>query len=891
MWQKKLRTHYATIFVDQNGRVMPIHDAKTHPLFPSHDLVKTAYRRLFKGSRKRRNTLLKVTPSDKIALETLIQNRSQNTKINNDIRLGKIIHYELMKIAAAHPKKAHEKHWDECIKKVENSDFWLTQGQITIKQNEAFQRVWRSSVTLMARGLRICAGLGIEKPGEKPMDILASDKKKTVPDDFDHSVFHDQINLLYGHSAKKLLKRNDKDESENLYKFMKEALRTLRNRSFHPTNFVTFCKEIKEIGEGQDDYSDHLTEFWQSHLKRRHEHLIDSLIAVHSHAYFNEGQNKMIIELVQKHKTGELPLPRFNRVLDRAKNVGHRGVKLPDPAKASRLEKQPALRCQYTILKLLYEKPFCSSLEDLSSEKLRQYIKKSTERATEQARKINKNGNQNEFLIIARSANLISDQNANITMKKFFNELTAATATEMRVQNYYCSNAEEARKQAKYIDHLKVDVLIFAFHDWIKDNNFEWVLELKKSEDSPIPESQCELEVYRNQVPVVNGEKWQKTLFLLLFLMPASPANRLVHQFRKWEIVGTKSNRPCEDRKLAEQLITVFDLYMNTHNSFQDGKQAIEENNDTLKELFEQPENDFDKVFPKTLNPQDTGHLPIRGLREMLRFSDVRLMKHIFEKAPIRHKTVEAWCKQKDDIAQKQERRAELHEILSKKKNKNYKCDIKEYKELQLEISTFRECAHQTCLTNHLNLYVLTIELLARLVDFSGLFERDLYFEMLAHFYHNKVRFTQLKNRGLLAEGRIYEFCKYNKERLKESQWPDRLKCSTLEEIRNDFAHFNVLTPNEPPNLTKQINRARRLMAYDRKLKNAVSKSIIDLLHREGIKLEWQMTEKHQLNAPSLSSRKIKHLKKNTIQEALRGKDFMKMVVELFKGKVKKPSG
>jgi hypothetical protein len=48
-----------------------------------------------------------------------------------------------------------------------------------------------------------------------------------------------------------------------------------------------------------------------------------------------------------------------------------------------------------------------------------------------------------------------------------------------------------------------------------------------------------------------------------------------------------------------------------------------------------------------------------------------------------------------------------------------------------------------------------------------------------------------------------------------------------LVNVRNRFSHFNMLQGNTPAlNLTQEINQARQLMAYDRKLKNAVSKSI-----------------------------------------------------------------
>ena len=117
--------------------------------------------------------------------------------------------------------------------------------------------------------------------------------------------------------------------------------------------------------------------------------------------------------------------------------------------------------------------------------------------------------------------------------------------------------------------------------------------------------------------------------------------------------------------------------------------------------------------------------------------------------------------------------------------------------------------------------------------------------------------------------------------------------------IRNRFAHFAMLEKenlpvnlteeeNLPVNLTEEVNNARQLMAYDRKLKNAVSKSIIDLLERENIKLKWCMGPNHRLEEiSSLASAKACHLGSKEIEEELCGSRFIDMVTFLFSGKKK----
>ena len=88
---------------------------------------------------------------------------------------------------------------------------------------------------------------------------------------------------------------------------------------------------------------------------------------------------------------------------------------------------------------------------------------------------------------------------------------------------------------------------------------------------------------------------------------------------------------------------------------------------------------------------------------------------------------------------------------------------------------------------------------------------------------------------------------------------------------------------NEPLDLTAAVNDARRLMAYDRKLKNAVSRSIIELLARENLDLTWEMKD-HELTGAVVKSRQAAHLGGKKITEDLLGPAFVAMAAALFAG-------
>ena len=73
-------------------------------------------------------------------------------------------------------------------------------------------------------------------------------------------------------------------------------------------------------------------------------------------------------------------------------------------------------------------------------------------------------------------------------------------------------------------------------------------------------------------------------------------------------------------------------------------------------------------------------------------------------------------------------------------------------------------------------------------------------------------------------------------------------------------------------------------MAYDRKLKNAVSKSVIDILDEEGFTLKWKMNDEYRLCNPVIKSKKLQHFKESSkkIPEPMHNDHLVAMVSSLF---------
>lgn len=77
--------------------------------------------------------------------------------------------------------------------------------------------------------------------------------------------------------------------------------------------------------------------------------------------------------------------------------------------------------------------------------------------------------------------------------------------------------------------------------------------------------------------------------------------------------------------------------------------------------------------------------------------------------------------------------------------------------------------------------------------------------------------------------------------------------------IRNDFAHFNMISGGRRPNLTYLTNAIRSLMSHDRKMKNAVSKAVSDLVRDEGLVITWELSD-DRLKCPTVTPALETHL-------------------------------
>ena len=651
-----LYDQYGRLFKDGNEKVLSIEEArnKSPRLFGLHMAVKEVYARLLKNHKKK--SVAHVLPKDMPALFRLIERKSDNRELNALVRMGKVIHY------SAAPKEnedAPRNVIDNWPGDVTHSHYWTSDGQAKIKRNEAFVRVWRHTIALAAQTAKDWAD-----PNGKIQDDILFNIEEVTGSNFDNDAYQRKLPLLFGNRAG-LFTRNDEGfRNDSVLRLALEGLAALRNSSFHFKGRGGFVAALKpDLSNAPSAAVAAARGLVESDFKGQWAQLIEALRAAHVESYYGQGRLKAITDAVTDTEPSQSPMPRFRRVLDRAENAWKRKpyiLRLPPPGKRDALEQHPGLLCRYVVTKTLYERAFPAWLESRSAKTLNCWIERATDRTTQEARAINK-----DELAVAKAAKRIylREEREEEDITHFFDSLSAATATEMRVQRGYDSDADKAREQAKYIDDLRCDVVGQAFEAFLKERSLAWVLDdltddLPKNKRSNL-DAESQPESASSRQPT---KDWHVVLYFLLHLVPVDAVGRLQHQLRKGTI---PEGEPSADVEAVQRL---FGLYLDMHDAKFEGGEGMA-GAEALKELFAS-ERVFSQVCSNQPGEDTDRYVPWRGLREILRFGSLEPLRPIFEQHRITEKDVEELMTTEtpenrggdvSPIAKRQKEREELH--------------------------------------------------------------------------------------------------------------------------------------------------------------------------------------------------------------------------------------
>ncbi len=899
--------HYKNQFQTKTGGVFKRQDIRETQkgLLNLYDEIKPYYKRLLRGTKKK--TLINILPKNNRALISLLGKKNKNRDVNGLIRLGRIMHYEAARLEDE--SSSIERMGVGLVLQhgIENSNYWTSEGQAEIKRSEAFVRVWRNTISQAGRTL---------KAWVDPFDNIEGDMLGDMPtmqraagEAWGKTYLSNHLKVLFGASASQFTKKIE-DMAEFAHVAMNIA-RKSRNQVFHfrgRKRFVSKLKEalnsndIKQLGDRTIQQA--ITDFLAKDREDLKGRIYGICEGAQLNAYAGPNQLNAYLELLNQASDCDIVLPKFNRLLLRLENTGQReshdsngktAGTLPMPGKAVDLEKTPLL-AKHTGFKLVYEGPFRLWLNSKKHDYINRLIDKVVVFGTSKARRIN--GTEKTRPLIFSKAADMERLVENETLKDFLENLTAETASEMRVQNAYESVGKNAKEQAEWIDHFRCDVIGRAFHDFVEENALGWLLKLSEVSNT-LPN--ITLMPRPSNTRPREEEQWLAYIYLLLHMVPVDDIVRLAHQFRKWGALEFKAElgeyKDADVAKLREVLL----LYIKMHDDKFDG-QNVGISIQPFRDLYENPK-DFNDLF---CDPDDeaSGRLSgtRRGLREIMRFGHMPLIKNLIGDLKITHSDVlkVASLERKregggaSDIVSAQTRRKALHKKAIGKDIFTDN-DLNEYRNLVQTIVSHRESSAHVKLLNHVKLHRLLMRIISRLIDFAGLWERDKYFITLGLAYQENVLLKDLFANTAPRNG-------FRKQGIVDEQKMSSAKVKCLlekfhtpqrKQIRNDLDHFNILSADRMPvNLTNEINLTRQLMAYDRKLKNAVSKSVIEMMDQEGFTLTWKMND-HMLEYAKIETRNIPHLKKaknktrtliqNPITEPFHDVGYESMVKKLFR--------
>lgn len=227
---------------------------------------------------------------------------------------------------------------------------------------------------------------------------------------------------------------------------------------------------------------------------------------------------------------------------------------------------------------------------------------------------------------------------------------------------------------------------------------------------------------------------------------------------------------------------------------------------------------------------------------------------------------------------------------------KNNEKDFNDYKKAIENIQNYTQLKNKIEFNDLNLLQSLIFRILHRLAGYTSLWERNLQFKLKGEYPKDKYideifSFDNNKNKKYKDGSIVFKYADFliekEEEKLGEAfkkNKRNKRKKEIIEkgglEIRNYIAHFNYI-PTAEKSILEMLEELRELLKYDRKLKNAVMKSIEDIFREYGFIVEFTISHTKngkEIKVCSVKSEKIKHLKNNELITTRNSEDLCDLV-------------
>jgi len=296
-----------------------------------------------------------------------------------------------------------------------------------------------------------------------------------------------------------------------------------------------------------------------------------------------------------------------------------------------------------------------------------------------------------------------------------------------------------------------------------------------------------------------------------------------------------------------------------------------------------------------------------RAFYNIKKYGMLNLLEKISDEAKykISIEELKNYSNKKNEIEKNHTTQENLHRKYARPR-KDEKFTDEDYKEYEKAIGNIQKYTHlkNKVEFNELNLLQgLLLKILHRLVGYTSIWERDLRFRLKGEFPENQYieeifNFDNSKNVKYKSGQIVEKYINFYKELYKDnvekrSIYSDKKVKKLKQEkkdlyIRNYIAHFNYI-PHAEISLLEVLENLRKLLSYDRKLKNAVMKSVVDILKEYGFVATFKIGADKKIGIQTLESEKIVHLKnlkKKKLMTDRNSEELCKLVKVMFEYKM-----
>ena len=305
---------------------------------------------------------------------------------------------------------------------------------------------------------------------------------------------------------------------------------------------------------------------------------------------------------------------------------------------------------------------------------------------------------------------------------------------------------------ANRIERFRQEVYAHLFARYLKEQRLLFITEIKEAQATDISEMDNAMTSFQD-TSLAHVEPWHARFYTWLYLVPPPEISMLRHQMKKSVALEEKS--PSETDERAIELLEQMDRLMALYTQVQAAGFSGVEHRERLKQatfLYED-EDDFSKVFSDESEDSDQTFAGTRrGLRQIIRYGDIQTLEPIFKSHHVSKAEVATFTgvddvsvkKLFDDFTklrtkivddatgEKPKSKRDLNALI-----KRQKTNVAQYERDLLRVAHHNFHTSAARLTDHVKLHHVLMAVVARLTDYSLMWERDKTFAYFGLLYRD----------------------------------------------------------------------------------------------------------------------------------------------------------